>query len=445
MLVQKLIRHLLVGALAGAVFTACGSDGDTGAGTGGSGARSAGGTSSGAAGRGGASGNLGAGPGGNAGSGGNGASTGAGGSSDASAGSGGSGAGAGSGGSGASSGSGGSGAASGSGGSAGASDAGGAQGLRIQGNKILAPDGRPFRGRGANLPDTRSCNACTYQPPNVSGLNRWADELIDNWKANFIRFTLESYDAADGRTHWRSLLQDAAYLADIKTAVAHMTSKPGVYVMVTVFIDPTIDVDGTGWPTAATIPVYEKLAETFFDNPKVLFGLTNEPFAPEDRNAELEAIYLSSIDAIRAVERRLGAPEHVVVVQAPQLWSRYLDYFVDKPIQRTQVAYEVHAYNPQEDFEDLITVPSRTLPIFIGEYGPAAINGQVLMDDNDVRALWTLCKSLEVPHIAWTFHQRCPPNLLSDTGGDGCLRAPGYNFPRTSWGNLLYDYMRTAW
>ena len=30
----------------------------------------------------------------------------------------------------------------------------------------------------------------------------------------------------------------------------------------------------------------------------------------------------------------------------------------------------------------------------------------------NIQALWALCKSLEVPHIAWTFHQRCPPNLL---------------------------------
>jgi hypothetical protein len=313
------------------------------------------------------------------------------------------------------------------------------QGLKIQGNRILGPDNRPFRGRGANLPDTRSCNACAYGPPNVVGLNRWSDELIDNWKANFIRFTLESYAAADGRTHWRSLLQDAGYLADIKTAVSHMTSKPGVYVMVTVFIDPTID-SSRGWPTTATIPVYEKLAETFHDNPKVLFGLTNEPFADKSLNPELEQLYLSSIDAIRAVERRYAAPEHVVVVQAPQMWSRHVDYFIQKPIQRTQVAYEVHVYNPQADLENLVRIPSQTLPILIGEHGPSEYS-----TDSDVRALWTLCKSLEIPHIAWIFHQRCPPNLLTDTGGDGCLRGPEYTFPRTSWGNMLYEYLRTPW
>ena len=148
--------------------------------------------------------------------------------------------------------------------------------------------------------------------------------------------------------------------------------------------------------------------------------MTNEPYGDEAQNPQLEQLYLRAIDAIRAVERRFAAPEHVVVVQAPQMWSRYLDYFIEKPIQRSQIAYEVHAYNPQADFEDLIRVPSQTLPILIGEYGPSQYSS-----DSDIRALWTLCKSLEVPHIAWTFHHRCPPNLLTDTGGDGCLRTAG--------------------
>jgi hypothetical protein len=398
---QTPLRNLTA-ALAVVALTACSSDDAPGAaGSAGTGAASDGGGTGGASGSGGAAGRGGAGAGGSA----------------------------------ASSGS------AGAGGSAG----GASGGLRVQGNKIVTSDGKPFRGRGANLHDTRSCNACTFMAPNVAGLQRWADELIDNWKANFIRFNLWSWGEAEGRVQWQTLTQDAGYLADIKTAVTHMTSKPGVYVMVTVFLDPTIDVDETGWPTMATIPVYQKLAETFAENPRVLFALTNEPFADESMNPQLEQIYLAAIDAIRAVERARSAPEHIVVVQAPQMWSRYLDYFLDKPIARTNVAYEVHSYNPQEDFEDLITVPGRTLPILIGEYGPATINGQVLMDESDIRALWTLVKAQEVPHIAWNFHHRCDPDLLRDTGGDGCLLSPGYNFPRESWGDMLYEYLNTPW
>ena len=49
----------------------------------------------------------------------------------------------------------------------------------------------------------------------------------------------------------------------------------GVYVMVTLFEDPALS--GVEWPTDAAMPLYAKLAETFADDPHVLFGLTNEP------------------------------------------------------------------------------------------------------------------------------------------------------------------------
>jgi len=367
-----------------------------------------------------------------------------------------------SGGSGGSTSSGGSGGSTSSGGSAGSTSSGGASGasgtgggasaggLRVENNRLLGPDGKPFHGRGANLHDTRSCNACTSLPPDVQGLNRWSDELLDVWGANFVRFDLESYASSDGyRVQWQPLTADAAYLADIKTAVTHMTDKPGVYVMVTVFTDPTIKENNSDydseWPTAATIPTYEKLAETFYDNPKVLFALTNEPHGPADRNPDLAQRYLDSIDAIRAVEQAHNAPEHVIVVQAPEAWARYLDYFVQNPLPRSNVAYEVHVYNPEADFDRMLTQPSATLPIIVGEYGPSQY-----MNDSDIQSMWTLCKSLEIPHIAWNFHQRCPPDLLQDVGGpdyDGCglSAATGFNFAREAWGDLLFGYLAAAW
>ena len=292
------------------------------------------------------------------------------------------------------------------------------EGLRVEGNRLLGPDGKPFHGRGANLNDTRSCDACSFQAADVEGLNRWTDELLDNWHANLVRFDLWSYASSGGRTQWKSVTQDPSYLADIKNTVTHMTAKPGVYVMVTLFLDPSMKGDNSDydseWPTAQTLPVYEALAGAFYDNPKVLFALTNEPHTSADHDAELAQRYLDSIDAIRAVEQQHGVPEHVVVVQAPEGWSRKLDYFVSNPIARTNVAYEVHAYNAQADFDGLLTQPSKKLAIIVGEYGPSQYS-----NDSDIQALWQLCKSLEIPHIGWTFHMRCDPNLLQNTASDG--------------------------
>src|SRR5262249_50042080 len=157
--------------------------------------------------------------------------------------------------------------------------------LQVSGNRILLGDGTPFHGRGANLHDERSCEACSFMPRDPDGVDRWSDELIDNWHASFIRFLLSSKAAPfhASEAQWMNLVDDPAYLADIQQNVEHMAAKPGVYIEVTLFQDPTIK-DNNGdfdseWPSSLgdSNTRYTKLAETFVDNPRVLFGLTNEP------------------------------------------------------------------------------------------------------------------------------------------------------------------------
>ena len=324
--------------------------------------------------------------------------------------------------------------------------------LTVRGNRILLPSGAPFHGRGANLHDTRSCNACTYLPPDVPGVERWADELVDGWHANFIRFLLEAY-ADDGgfRKQWQSLGSDAAYLADIKSIVDHIAAKAGVYVMVTLFLDPSIkgqsgDADSE-WPTDASMPLYAKLAETFADQPRVLFGLTNEPHGPASQNDALAARYQKAIDTIRKVEATHGTHTHVVVAQAPQGYARDVSYFVTKPLAGANIAYEIHPYSPKADFDALIVQPGKKLPLVIGEYAPASVGGTTAMTEDDVRAMWAVAQANEVPHLAWNFHMRCPPNMLADTASDSCglSAATGYAFPRTPWGDMVHDYLATPW
>jgi hypothetical protein len=326
----------------------------------------------------------------------------------------------------------------------------GGDGLVVEGNRILHEDGSPFRGRGANLHDMRSCNACSYAPPEPDGIDRWADELIDGWGANFIRFCLSAKPAPfnEYELQWENLVDDPVYLAGIVQNVEHMTSKPGVYVMVTLFADDTMQPNNgeydSEWPSSLgdSNTRYRALAEAFSGNPRVLFGLTNEPHTTRDRADELAAVYLDAIAAIREVEDEAGAPHHIVVVQAPEGYARDLTYFVDNPLAGDQIAYEVHPYNTAGELADLLTVPHQTLPIIIGEYGPA-----LEMTEEDVMALWTLAQEEEIPYIAWNFHMRCPPNLLEDTAEDGCGLAAevGYDFPRTGWGDLLKAHLATPW
>ena len=69
----------------------------------------------------------------------------------------------------------------------------------------------------------------------------------------------------------------------------------------------------------------------------------------------------------------------------------------------------------------------------IGEFGPAT--GYMTLDD--CTQLMDRAEAVDVPYLGWTFHMRCPPNLLVDSSGGGC--GVGMPLEPTAWGQLLRD------
>jgi endoglucanase len=312
--------------------------------------------------------------------------------------------------------------------------------LHTSGNRIVKSDGATWHGRGANLHDTRSCNACAFNPPNVGEVFRRIDELVDVWGANFIRLDLESYASAQGRLSWEGVLDDPDYFGNVKSIVAHASSKPGVYVLLSLWVDPTFT--GMGWPTAATASEWVALADAFKAEPRVLFGLVNEPQFNYDGSldAQVWAAMNSTVAAIRDVEDASGGPRHIISVQGTGGWARFLAYYVNHPITAgggENIAYEVHVYDPASTFDQRFTIPSQTIPVVIGEFGPSN------MTLADCATLMQRAEQLEIPYLAWTFHMRCPPNLLVDNSQGGC--GVGMQLQPTSWGQLLKDRLAQPW
>jgi endoglucanase len=310
--------------------------------------------------------------------------------------------------------------------------------LYTSGNHLYLSNGTKFHGRGANIHDTRSCNACTASAPSTGEVIRRIDELVDVWKASFIRFDLESYaDNAGYRVHWKGILDDPGYLADVQTIVAHIASKPGLYAVMALWIDPTVTT--TELPTAATNEEWKKLAQVFANEPRVIYGLTNEPH--DDTDANVWDAMNATVAAIRGIEDGLGTPHHVISVQGTQQWARYVDYYLTHPITAgngANIVYETHVYNPQADFAALFENPSKTLPMIIGEYGPAYATLA------DCQALMADAEQLEIPYLAWTFHMRCDPNLLVDNSSSGC--GVGMTLtPAPGWGQAVKDRLAVPW
>ncbi len=322
-------------------------------------------------------------------------------------------------------------------GGAGDSAAGGAPAgwLTVQNKRITVAGKGVFRGRGANIHDTRSCNACTWGAPDVAEVKRRIDALVDDWGANFIRLNLESYASADGRVHWKGVNDDAAYLADVVEIVKHIGTKPDTYVLVSLWVDPTFS--GLGWPTTATHPLWKTLVKSLAGSGHVMFGLCNEPESnfngAEDANA-WKAMN-DTVQVIRDEETSLGSYPHVITVQGTGAWARRLDYYVTHPITAgggTNIAYEVHVYDPASEFQNMFVDPAKTLPVVIGEFG-----------EQDATQLMDLATQNDIPHLAWTFHMRCPPNLLVENSGGGC--GQGMKLEPTAWGNVIKSRFAKPW
>jgi len=314
--------------------------------------------------------------------------------------------------------------------------------LHTERNRILTSDGKAFHGRGANIFDTRQCKSCSWAPPHVNEVIRRVDELVDVWHANFMRLALTSFAGNKEKgldlVQWGDVLQDASYFNDLKRTISHIDTKPGVYVMITLFAHPSLDEHGL--PTQATIPVYKKLAETFKDDPHVLYGVCNEPHDTTDET--VWAAMNLAVDAIRSVESADG-PQHLVAVQGTQNYSRNLGYYLGKRIAAgngKNVIYETHAYNPPSDWQAMFLGPAHYLPVIIGEFGP--VDGYMKLDDT--RALMAKAEEAEIPYLAWSFSPECMPGLikLADNPtdcGEGLLLSP------SEWGAALRERLAHPW
>ncbi len=320
--------------------------------------------------------------------------------------------------------------------------------LSVKDRRIRLPDGSLFHGRGANVHDTRSCDSCAFEPPHVDEVMRRIDTLTDVWHATFLRLLLESYPddgrakIGNPRAHYRNILEDPDYFRDMMRIIGHIGTKKGVYVLVSLWQDPTFS--PLGWPTSRTAEVWKKLAGALKDMPFVMFGLVNEPQSNEDgkRDAEVWQAMNENVAAIRGVERK-NRP-HIVTVQGTREWGRSLAYYVDHPITAgggVNVAYETHVYNRPTRFDELVVQPAKKLPVIIGELGPQN-DEHVTMLPEDCQKLMDLAEHLDIPWMAWTFHNNCPPNLLVERKNACVVGAP---FTPSPWGQMVKAQLAEPW
>jgi hypothetical protein len=126
-------------------------------------------------------------------------------------------------------------------------------------------------------------------------------------------------------------------------------------------------------------------------------------------------------------------------------WARVLTYYVGHPITADHgenVVYEEHFYDPASLLQTQLVEPAQRLPVIVGEFGP--VTKVSTMTLADCSKLMATAQANNIPWLAWSFHFRCPPNLLQDFSNDSCgvdsaLVAEG------DWGALVEKQLATPW
>lgn len=310
--------------------------------------------------------------------------------------------------------------------------------LYTSGNRIYKSDGTVFKGRGANIFDTRSCWAGAYNIPDVAEVKRRIDELVDDWGADFMRLCLESHDPLEpNMVHGMPVQDDSDYIDDIIEIVEHVGTRDSAYILVSVWVDPSLD-ESTGWPTNATIAAWRLLVPALANYPYVLFGICNEPRGNSNGNEDATVLAWMNdvVTAIREEEIIAGCNEHIITAQGTRGYARYLGYYVDHPVTAaggTNIAYETHCYDHENKFNERFIDPAEHIPVLIGEFGPS------YMTLDECELMMDLADSLQIPYSAWSFHHNCAPNLLVDNSGGG--NGPGMDLVPTEWGEVLRNHL----
>jgi hypothetical protein len=300
--------------------------------------------------------------------------------------------------------------------------------FKVDGTKILTPDGKEFLAKGVNVNGPGWC----FQRDTLQDVNL----MLDVWKFNAVRLC-----SAMG-WNWAK-----EYNKDLDAIIKAFTSKK-IVVMLEVH-DYTgayppdkgywVDVDGGGvagdpWdnyiPSAAELTAWwVDIAERFKDNPYVWFNIMNEPGSEKSKESadKWMKIHGEVIEAIR----KTGA-ENIIVLDEHG-WGQGSGYYggktsYDSAIIRMgpelnkkykNIVYSLHVYDSWRDgksrFDNYFKDAKELgLCVILGEYGVMKDN---LGQHNAVKGMFDSAIPNNIGRFYWAWDDTGLP--LTKSGGGG--------------------------
>ena len=301
--------------------------------------------------------------------------------------------------------------------------------LVARGNKIYKSGSNVvWSGKGVNLPHTRACfkNGCERS---TTELTRRIDYLLDDVGLDWIRLLLEAYDTND------TVISNSSYWQDIQHTVDYIGSKPGKYVEVTLFADPSLGADPKvpGGPSASTTEKWVFMAEYFKDMPHVIIGIVNEPQSFQSTFGSDESLR-NSMNSITSKIRETGAT-NLILVQC-LAFSADCNLYARNRISVSNVAYELHLYCTSDEAD---TKLSPDLPFVVSEIGIVNNTKKDIVEDYlSFRYIVALCQRREIPYAGWCFDETCGPVMIEGqaTHENGCGKENDLS-NQTAWGKLF--------
>jgi len=274
--------------------------------------------------------------------------------------------------------------------------------LNVDGNRLVTPDGSPVTLRGASL-----CSLTWHNP--LEQLETLTDKR-SGWNINVVRLPVQPEE-------WARLGPDN-YLKQQLDPAVEMCRKSGVYCI--------IDWHEIGdWHDEETGQRLESfwtiVAPRYAKEPSILYEIFNEPNGKNDRDRDNWLVFRERAQPWVDMVRK-HAPDTVLLIGSPH-WSQMPAFAAEDPFQGSNLVYVAHIYGgwPAESWDELFGDASRTIPLFISEWGWSSLLRNRTEPFYGTRADYAepLRAYLdERPHISWTawsYDPECGPAM---TGKD---------------------------
>ncbi len=273
--------------------------------------------------------------------------------------------------------------------------------LQVESNRIVKPDGAPITLRGVSL-----CSLEWHKP--LEQIEQ-VTASPEKWNVNVIRMPVQAKEWAR--------VGAQAYIKGYLDPAVKLCKESGVYCIIDWH-------DISDWNKPDNIKKVEDfwklVAPRYADQKNIIYEIFNEPTEPKARTMENWLAWRKQaqewVDMIRK-----DAPDTILLVGTPH-WDQMPAFAAKEPFKGNNLAYVLHLYPnwPQKDWDNLFGEASKTIPIFITEWGWSAqpkswwgIKGTQQGYGEPLRAY--LDARPQINWTAWSYDPLCGPAML---GGD---------------------------